>query len=91
VEARDRLPHVLRARLLRALRRLCPLDDCYRVPSERVLDVRRKVPTPYMEKLRFEAEREAADPDGRVLSDSQRQKSRDRQLTVTGAEPWAPT
>jgi hypothetical protein len=33
------------------------------------LDYRRKLPTPYMQKLRFRPEARTADPDVRVLSD----------------------
>jgi hypothetical protein len=39
-------------------------------------DYRRKLPTPYMEKLRFTpGNRSAADPDTRVLSDKEREQA----------------
>jgi hypothetical protein len=37
--------------------------------AEEFLDYRRRRPTPYMDKLRFQPEPNAADPDERVLSD----------------------
>jgi hypothetical protein len=36
-----------------------------------VLDYRRKLPTPYMTALRFEPQRNAGDPDERVISDEE--------------------
>ena len=39
------------------------------------LDARRKLPTPYMEKLRFSPGRDTTDPDQRMLSDEDLQKA----------------
>ncbi|WP_168625574.1 MULTISPECIES: hypothetical protein [unclassified Cryobacterium] len=39
--------------------------------AKEFLDYRRGLPTPYMQKLRFRVEGEAADPDERILSDEQ--------------------
>ena len=38
--------------------------------AKEFLDARRQAPTPYMERLRFEPQTNAADPDGRVLTDA---------------------
>jgi hypothetical protein len=47
-------------------------DEARDYYAKEFLDARRKRPTPYMEKLRFEpASSSAADPDARVLSDQQ--------------------
>ncbi len=46
-------------------------DEARRYYAEEFLNVRRKLPTPYMEKLRFEPGGATVDPDRRVLSDSE--------------------
>ena len=45
--------------------------------AKEFLDYRRKQPTPYMEKLRFSAERPTADPDERVLSDDDLRRAKE--------------
>lgn len=45
------------------------VEAARRYYAQEFLDHRRKVPTPYMDKLRFAAARGTADPDVRVLSD----------------------
>lgn len=47
------------------------VDDARAYYAKEFLDARRKKPTPYMEKLRFEPNGETTDPDERVLSDEQ--------------------
>jgi hypothetical protein len=52
------------------------VDDARRYYATEFLDARRKRPTPYMEKLRFTPDdRQAADPDERVLSDDDLQRA----------------
>jgi hypothetical protein len=45
--------------------------------AKEFLDARRKVPTPYMEGLRFEPKAGATDPDSRVLTDADLQAAVD--------------
>jgi len=52
------------------------VEDARRYYAKEFLDARRKQPTPYMEKLRFTAGRQAtADPDEPVLSDQDLQQA----------------
>jgi hypothetical protein len=44
-------------------------DEAREYYAKEFADYRRKLPTPYMEKLRFAPERDTADPDTRLLSD----------------------
>lgn len=47
------------------------VEDARAYYAKEFLDYRRKQPTPYMDELRFEPRRDAADPDVRILSDEQ--------------------
>lgn len=48
-----------------------PVEDARAYYAKEFLDHRRKRPTPYMDGLRFEPRRDAADPDVRILSDQE--------------------
>ena len=47
------------------------VEDARAYYAKEFLDYRRKQPTPYMDRLRFEPRRDTPDPDVRVLSDEQ--------------------
>jgi hypothetical protein len=48
--------------------------------AKEFLDYRRKEPTPYMDKLRFQPETNAADPDRRLLSDDDLERAKQEGL-----------
>lgn len=51
------------------------VDDARAYYAKEFVDYRRKLPTPYMEKLRFTRGSDTADPDVRVLSDEDLEKA----------------